>query len=582
MVVGTLRGIGDEFVGLLTRAGSAWWRLAPWLVALGLIGWVGHYGAVLIGTELTFFSPWLVILGLAIGAVVQLGTIVIALRLVMERIGVGLGSVATVESQPSSPLRLVAQTILPFLAIYAAFGYVDNYARNVLFAMSGRYGWGSAEFLMELDPTRSPEVLATVAGVVVVLYLARRGLDWIARRRESIWVGLVGAVLEASWLLVLLLSVFRLVQQAQLWLNSRQLAAWWDGLLDLLFGWIELTGFWLTAWEFVSSHAWPALWDVLAQPLAWLALAAMVAGIRVATSAELLEQSEHQRTANLAKLANGFFAGDLDDKIAPLWQAVRFLTRAGLPLLGGYVLAFTAVDLVGDLVTAGVDQLIGPQLRRDALRVMPFYDLIELVVVMSLRLALLSVTVKRVGEAMAAESEPRGHRVVEGITVALVCLALAMSSLAIQPSTGTWERAGELNTGLELLGATVTVGDPHAGLELVEQRGDVRPTDLAFLVIPVTVFTERGTVLVTAELRAGERSYEQWDSVSLMGTDPGFATQRDLVFEVDPADLAAELVLELHPSAPLQLGELIGQVVLPPLTIEPQVSYDDSQRQWVP
>lgn len=581
-MVGTLRGIADEFVGLLWRAGATWWRLAAWLLGLCLLGWVGHYGAVLLGTELTFYSPWLVILGLSVGTVLQLAAIVIALRLVMERIQVGVGTVQEVAERPSSAVHLVAQTILPFLAIYAAFGFVEEYARNVLLAMAGRYGLGGAEFLIELDPTRSPEVFALVVGVVVALYLARRGLDWIARRSEQIWIGLVGAVIEASWLLVLLLSVFRIVETAQLWLNSRQLAAWWQGLMEALFGWIELTGIWLAAWEFVSAHAWPALWDVITQPLAWLALAAIVAGIRVATSAELLAQTRAGRGASLAKVANGFFTGDLDDKIAPLWQAVRFLAGAGLPLLGGYVLAFTAVDLVGELVASGVDQLIGPQYGKAALQVMPFYDLIELVLVMSLRLALLSVTVKRVGEVMASGRSAERHRFTEAVTVALVCLALALSSLAIQPSTGTYQRDGQLNTELQLFDARVIVGDPHAGRELVDARGRTRPTDLVFLVVPVTVIKDRGSASVTPRLTAGERTYEAWDGSSSLGTDPGFATSRDLVFEIDPADLEGELTVELRPGSILQIGELVGRVTLPPVTAAAQVSYSESRTQWVP
>ena len=582
MVISTLRGIGEEFVGLLRRAGATWWRFSPWLVGLALLGWVGHYGAVLLGVELTFFSPWLVILGLSIGAVAQLAAIVIALRLVMERIGVAVGSVQQAPGDPPvSPLRLVAQTLLPFLAIYAAFGFVEDYARNVVLAMTGRYGLGSAEFLIALNPTRSPEAFGLVAGVVVVLYLSRRGLDWLTRRSERVWIGLVGAVIEASWLLILLFSVLRIVEQLKLWAYGREFTAWWNQLQEVLFGWIELTGIWLTLWEFVSAHAWPALWEVITQPLAWLALAAVVAGIRVATSAELIGQSRAARGASLAKVANGFFAGDLDDKFVPLWQAVRFLAGGGLPLLGGYVLAFTAVDLVGELVASGVDQLIGPQYGKAALQVMPFYDLIELVLVMSLRVALLGVTVARVAEVMATGRAPQRHRIGEGITVFALCLALALSSLAIQPA-GRFVKSGELNAALSLFEARVTVGDPRAGRQLVEERGDTRPTDLVFLVVPVTVAKDRGSVSVTPRLLAGSRTYRTWDDRSPLGSDPGFATEYDLVFEIDEADLAGELGLELTPGAPLQLGELVGRVVLPTPEVAAQVGYREASTQWVP
>ncbi|MFT3862208.1 hypothetical protein [Micropruina sp.] len=581
MVIDPLRGTWDEFAGLLRRAGATWWQFAPWLLGFALLGWVGHYGAVLLGTELTFWAPWLVILGLSIGAVAQLAAITIALRLVMERIGVGVGSVQQTPGEPpSAPLRLVAQTLLPFLAIYAAFGFVDDYARNVVLAMTGRYGLGSADFLSALNPTRSLESFALVVGIMAGLYLTRRGLDWLAGRSQRSWIGLVGAVIEASWLLVALFSVVRIVELLKLWLYGLELVAWWNRLQESLFGWMELAGVWLTVWEFVAAHAWPALWNVIAQPLAWLALAGVVAGIRVVTSAELLEQARGARAANLAKVANGFFAGDLDDKFVPLWQAVRFVARGGLPLLGGYVLAFTTIDLVGEVVGWGADQLIGPQYGRAAMQVMPFYDLIDLVLVMSLRLALLGVTVARVAERSG--SEPPQHRIGEAITVFAVCLALALSSLAIRPDSGQWVKTGAVNTGLALFEAQVTVGEPRAGRELVDDRGVTRPTDLVFVVVPLTVAKQRGSVSVTPKLLAGSRSYSPWDEHSSLGTDPGFATAYDLVFEIDEADLAGELTLQLAPSAPLKLGELIGRVALPAPQVAAQVDYRKGQTQWVP
>ncbi|MCW5953231.1 MAG: hypothetical protein KIT69_13335 [Propionibacteriaceae bacterium] len=582
-MVGTLRGIGDEFVGLLRHAGTTWWRLAPWLLGLCLLGWVGNYAAVLLGTELAFHWPWLVIFSLAIGTVAQLAAIVLALRVVLRHAGSDVAPVQEVPgSPPSTGVRLVARTLLPFLAIYAAFGFVDDYARNVVLALTGRYGFGSFEFLMELNPIGSTTTLALVIGMVVALYLLRRGLDWLAGRSDRAWIGLVGAVVEASGVLLVLLSAFRIVEWVKLWLNSRQLAAWWDATVEALFGWIHLTGIWLDAWEFLAANAWPAFWEVLTQPLAWLALTAVVAGIKVATSAELLKQSSRQGAAGLSRVANGFFTGDLDDKFLPLWHAVRFLAAAGLPLLGGYILAFTAIDWIGDLVQSGVDQLIGPQYDKAALRVMPFYDLIPLVLVMGLRLALLGVTVARVGDRVAAGDTTGRPRVGEAVVVFAVCVALALSSLAYRPSNESWVVTGEVNAQLPILDALASVADARAGHELVDSWGNTRPTDLVFLVVPVTLARERGSVNLRVSLRAGDRHYKPWDGAGSVITQPGFATRNDVVFELDPADLASEPVVELRPGGSLQLGELVGEVRLPALTPAAQVSYSGTPTEWIP
>lgn len=83
-------------------------------------------------------------------------------------------------------------------------------------------------------------------------------------------------------------------------------------------------------------------------------------------------------------------------------------------------------------------------------------------------------------------------------------------------------------------------------------------------------------------LRAGERHYQPWDGAGSVLTQPGFATERDVVFELDPADLASELVVELRPGGSLQLGALVGKVQLPAQTPTAQVSYSGTPREWIP
>lgn len=581
---GTARAIGEELAGLLGRTATTWWRLAPWLLGLCLVGWAGNYGAVLLGTELAFHWPWLVVFGLAFGIVTQLAAMVIALRLVLNHCGAGPAAETSVAGLvPNSPARLLAQTLLPFLAIYAAFGFVDDYARNVVLAMAGRYGaLGGAEFLGQLNPLASPQTLALVIGIAVVLYLVRRGLDRLAEGSDRTWIGLLGALAEASGLLLVLLSAFRIVEEFQLWLNDRQVAAWWDAAQDALFGWIQLDGFWLAAWEFLAANAWPALWDVLTQPLAWLALTAVVAGIGLTSSAELLQRVRGDQGASLAKVANGLFSGELDDKFLPLWHAVRFLSRAGLPVLAGFVLAFTVIDWTGGLVESGIARLLGPQYDDAALLAMPFYDLIPMVVVLGLRLALLGVTVARVNQVIADGRLPQRPRVGEAVTAVVLCGALAMSSLALDVRDSTRVVTAPVDTPLTLFSAQVSVGAPHAGLELSEASGTTYPSDLAFLVVPVTVFEERGALSVSVRLRAGDRSYDPWSGSSNLTTQPGFASEHDVVFEVDPDDLTGGLSVELRPGGSLQLGQLQGLVELPAPAVQPQAVYSGSPTLWVP
>ena len=567
-MVATVRALGEEFAGLLTAAVGLWWRLLPWLVGFGLVGWAGYYGSVLAGSEVALVWPWLVLGCLALGVVVQLAATVAALRVAVLRAGATAGA----DPAAGTPLRLLSTTALPFLAIIAAFGFVDRFARDVVVVVGQRYSlFGGAEFLSALNPLGSVQTGLAVAGGVAGLFVLRRVIEGIAGRTGWTWLGLVAALLEALFGLLVLLSGFRLVQEFWLWLDDRQLAAWWEGLVETLTGWISVPPVVADAWAFVAGSAWPVAWDLLSRPLAWLALTALVAGARRAGV-----RPAAIRWGAAGRVGREVFAADLDDKYLPVWHAVRFLSRAGWPLLGGFVLVFTVVDWAGELLTDSLITGLGPFTGAAAVQTLPFLDLVPQVLVLSLQFALLAVTAARAGGVSAGAPARSG---LQAAVVGVVCVAVALSSLALDRDP-TRVVTGGIEQPLALPGQTVTVHDPRAGTELVED-GDARvPTELAFVVVPVTVEQERTGGSLTAELVAGRRTYRAWDGPASLFSRPGFGTRRDLAFEVDPADLAGGLVLRVVPGAATSNGALWAEVPLPGLAAAGPVGYDSLAAEW--
>lgn len=572
-MVGTIRALGEEFAGLLSRTFALWWRLLPWLVGFTLIGWAGYYGAVLAGSELAHSWPWLVAGALAVGVVVQLAATVGALRLAVVRAGV-----SPAEVGHTTPVHLLSQTVLPFLAIFAAFGFIDGYARDVVIVVSQRYSaFGGSNFLNSLNPLESTTATVVVAGAVVGLFVLRRVLEVLAERTGWVWLGLTAAVVEAAFGLVLLLSAFRLVEQFWLWLDDREVAAWWDGLVDAVSGWITVPPALADAWQFVAESAWPVAWDLLSQPIAWLALTAVVAGFRQARA----EGPGVPRTG-AGRLGREVFAGDVDDKYLPLWHALRFLARAGWPLLGAYVLAFTVLDWAGDLLSDTLITLAGPFAGEAAVVTMPFLGLVPHVLVLSVRFALLAVATARAGQAPTHAGEQPGGGVLQAVVVAAVCIAVALSSLALKRDNGEIVVRGEIGETVAIMTTTAMVADPRTGSSLVEPGAGAVDTDLSFVVVSVTVSQERDGLGLTAELRAGGRSYSPWDGPTGLSARPGFSSRRDVVFEVDPDDLAGPLVLRLVPSVFITNGSEVGEVTLPPLEPAGAASYDSIGSEWVP
>ncbi|MDQ7991492.1 MAG: hypothetical protein REI45_02315 [Propionicimonas sp.] len=579
-MVATVRALGEEFTRLLGRTAAMWWRMLPWLVGFTLFGWVGYYGSVLLGSEVAPRWPWLVVGSLALGVVVQLAAIVAALRLVVLRAGV-----ARTEGRGSAPLRVLSQTMLPFLAIYAAFGFIDDYARDVVTVVVGRDSlFGGSDLLSALNPAGSLAAALVVLAAVAGLFLLRRILERAAERTGRVWLGLVAAFVEACFTLLLLLSVFRLVDQFWLWLNDRELSAWIEALQAGLFGWLRLDQVVVDAWEFLSQTAWPVLWDLLSQPLAWLALAGVVAGFQFATTDDLIDRAGRRTAAgpssalrSVSGVAREILAGDLDAPVLPLWQAFRPLLRAGWPLLGGFVLGFTVIDWAGDLLVEEVVRRAGFPAGADVIRAAPFVGLVPQVLVLGLQLALLGVTAARAAEITAVERPRIARPGIQAAVVILTCILVALSSLA---TTGDEEAVvtGSPGEPVALLAVTGTVAEPRAAASLVDPGGAGVTTDLVFVVVTIAVAQERDGVPLVAELRAGDRRYDPWDGRSGMLAAPGFTSRRDVAFEVDPADLAGPLVVRLVPTVAVSRGIPVAEVALPGLQASGATSYDSLAR----
>ena len=579
-----LVAFGDETTLLGAGAARVWLRLLPRLIALTLLGWVAYYGAVFLGAELARFSPWLLIPALSLGVVLRLATVVIALRSVATELGAPtlLGQVTSAEvvgdDRNGSLSRLLGITLVPFLAVYAAFGYVDTFARDVVLLSTYRFGY--TDVLPTLNPLASPTVGIVTVVLVVVLFVARRLLERWQERSGRLLPSLLAALVEASGLFVVLLSAFRLVEGASLWLGERRVAQWWQAALDWATGWLrfDLPDLVVRAWTFLAETIWPVFWDVFSQPLAWLALAALVFGSRVLTLGDLvhsgspatevrpgrarrareaLARAEGPRRVALALRATVF--GDLDDKYLPSWHALRLVLRAGWPFLGGYVLLFNLIHFVGRWSVEAIKTAIGGQPVGFWINLLPFLDLIPEVLGMSLQLALLGAAFVRILQLRAA-TEPgsatpgvagRAGRFAEIAVVGSLLVAF-VAIVALRPDPDAAVESAAVGEKAPFAGGRVRVEQVDLGSKvLMLPSKEVETSRLLFVAVKATAIRPGADVLrVQPTLVNGARSYpaQGWGSLSL-GPDPGFSESGDFVFEVQPADIDVDLRLEFETKA---------------------------------
>ncbi|MFT4109484.1 hypothetical protein [Propionicimonas sp.] len=589
----SLGRLWDELALLVIRTGRTLGRLAAPVLGLMLLGWSANELSILLASEVSSVLPWLVIVILAVGMVLQLASILALLRLVAVHLGIPAmlkrASVETEEDdgRDTGPVQLLTITLLPFLAIYTTFGFVSDYASDLVKLAGVRKGY--ADFMIAMNPIENPTVLAWTIGFLVVGYGFKLiGDRWRERTRFPLLVGVVEILVEATVALLVLLVAFRIWEQVVLWADDRVFRQWLDDGVAQLASLVhlDLPAFLTQTWAFWAGTLWPVLFDGFTRPLLWLAMAGLVFGTKVLSLADVWrlgeppgEQPARRGARTLARLrvdsenvrgirqfaltAQELFLGTVDETILPAWQSLRLVLRAGWPFLGAFVIAFTLVDTAGDQLNHLALHLVGGHPIDFWLRLLPLVDLVKLVLVMGVLWVLLAVAYTRALSIFAAQAseavEPvlvaRGPTLggavrtggVEAVSIVVVT-ALVVVGAGRLPEWDMHEtnQVAVMQSG-DLQGQQVKAGQPRLARS-IEVGSEVITTDLVFVVVPVLVASpgpNGGSVRLT--LVSGERSYSPWSGFGAPIAPAGFKVAQETVFEVDPVDIGPRTALVFAP-----------------------------------
>jgi hypothetical protein len=253
----------------------------------------------------------------------------------------------------------IATGLIAFLVIYFTWGLIVDDVQDY-----GKVAWD------QYDPSAVNEPLKVSLGVMsvtfVIVAFALRLLVGRFSKRLPTWVGGISAYLEAAWLITAGLVIQNLLAGVPGWFASRRMFAWIvDGVAQLResFAWFG------TIWDGV---AWllNAIGEVVVLPLAWLALAAIVfahvlprrARRRTGRSARLRETAERKwrRMPRPVRVLGTSLSSSLRERWQPIATALALIWRNGPVRLGTYVVAFAAVTVAGQWMSALIYQILGP------------------------------------------------------------------------------------------------------------------------------------------------------------------------------------------------------------------------------
>ncbi|GAB3827137.1 hypothetical protein [Kribbella italica] len=432
-----MRAIVDgfrEMVHLIGDTFRLWWRnllpLVTWYLA-GYVGfrasingaiWLGQHQHKSLGVGLFSF-----------GVLIQIAAAVGMIRTCATSLYRWRDAAANKSEETSDPtqqglMELLSVTLLPLVAVWSAWGFLDEQLAELSVSNTVELGLGPGAAFFVLNNGGWKDYLPAV----VVLLVVRRVVEAIDDRWPSRPAKFLQVWAEAFFVLLTVLITPHAVGDLKDWLSTRSFwyvtVDWWDGVKEFfdkinipLPGGLE----WL--WGFVWDTLWPLFKDGVGEPLTWLAITTVVFGHRVLSGGGVFRGTSLERRfggttidapapSRLVKLTNqapNLFLGGLREKFYPTLNAFRLLVRSGPVFLGVVCTVYTFWLLGSDWTFIGIQRLIGIHGDQWDLMNHEIASGLRSVVFETLRIALLaaafdlciSVSAERRAEAAEAESE---------------------------------------------------------------------------------------------------------------------------------------------------------------------------------
>ena len=410
------------------------------IMGVYLLGWLGSELTLRVAVIAGDISPWLALVLFAFNFVCVLAAAIVILSLAGRELGIREllpADEREIDDRDTSLSRLLAITLLPFLGMYAAFGQVAEAANRLVTQQWIRYGFlGDQKTVLGALYDMANQHLAWLVALLLGIYVLRRVLDFAAERTGLRVLGLVVVLIESFFMLLVIVGGIRVLQTFLAWLSDRAVMQWLAEIKNALADFfvifkIDLAEILTRTWAFIADTIWPVLVDVVAQPMLWLAVAALVFGSRVLSLAELWRKGQPYaaripgasvfaryrekrafrrlgpppkgvRLAS-ARVQEAFF-GDIDDKYLPTLHALRLVLRAGPLFLGSYIFVYNLVIIAGNYLEILTNWLVGGHEAQFWVRWEPVFALVQDALIEPVRLCLLAVAFRRCLELFGQRS----------------------------------------------------------------------------------------------------------------------------------------------------------------------------------
>lgn len=409
-----LRTVARDLTAVVVNGGRLWLRHWPVLATLALLGGAARMGAIWAATSVSAVQPTLgfavLVLG-PLGSVAAIVLMLLAMRDSLPSLSAAARAQAAPDPRTGRPRRVVdvlASVLVPFLAVYASYGYLAEDRARYQNAVVARETVERDIFSAIGSTERALVATGWMAvAVVVVAVVLRWALARLEGRLDARALGFLGGYVEAFWLVVLAAGFTAYRQDAWAWAESRRaisiVVGWWDSFLDVLgpvAGPVDaVAGFLL---DVLGS-----LDDLVVVPLAWLAVGLVVFG-RALPVMRLRGPRALARVPGPVRRWAGQaldpVLGDLRLRFSGLVNGIRQLALAGLGPMLVFGLAFLVAVRLEDVLALGVRAVAGPVPLNTWLAFSPHVETVTRAVGLTVTVALIAAAVDRVLGAIGPQA----------------------------------------------------------------------------------------------------------------------------------------------------------------------------------
>jgi hypothetical protein len=377
----TLSGALADTGAVLVTSARLLWKHWPVLFALYFAGAAVREFAFIAAVQASKLNAVLGMLIMIVGPVATLAALVLMLRTVLPSLP-WLAAVTRSPAQepadgqrrPKTLLDYLASAMVPFLAVYASWGYLKADVSNYFYEVLEDATFNNADIFTNPGAVRESvndrlpfDITVTLAVVVGFAIVLRWLLNWWQGGRRWPVVAIFGAYIEVIWILITVVALNSVRTPVTDWVRGRKVVEWlldaWETFvssLGPLTNVVRSAGEWLV--NAISSAD-----AVLVVPLAWLAVGAVVYGHKLVEpgppASELLQRANSwwQRLPKPVRVVGTNLTTDVRDRFAPLAQSLRMMFRAGLAPMLLFCLSFLIAQTAQQWMWELERFLIGPR-----------------------------------------------------------------------------------------------------------------------------------------------------------------------------------------------------------------------------